>query len=122
MNAALTKAWAAERGCRTESPAMLRAYEDMRLAGIREVRQMHAARLERCRSLHNPAMLSAAIYPAASIKEALEDAQEVIRAYGRMSTWRKANRRQQFVEAQKMVGLCRYFRRYATRIWAREAA
>lgn len=123
MNALdLTKDFAARGGYRGNSPAMLAAIEDIRQAGIREARQMHMARLKKCRSLHNPSLFAAAIHPADSVHEAMDDTVKAICAFKNLPTHQRDRQRRRFVALNEKLVTLRYSRRYGEAIWARRAA
>jgi hypothetical protein len=115
--------FAAESGCRSPSPAQLAAFEAIRQHGIREARKAHLARkLVTDAIKRDPGLITAMIRPAQSIDEALEDIKHWLIAYWNAPTHRRQARR---FEANKVKTLrvnLRFFRRFADKIMAREAA
>lgn len=101
---------------------LLAAYEDIRQYGIREARAAHMCRLKLCRTYHSEPMFAAAIYPADTVEEALEDAKEFVRRWRRMSTLAQGSRYTRMLAAKERIAVCRYLRRYGARVWSRRAA
>lgn len=123
MGETLTRAFAAECGYRGSSPAMLKAFEDIRQAGIREARKGHYDRKAVIDEFkRHPGAFFAAIRPSLTTDEAIEDANRIIFGFRRLPTWQQANRRKYVFEAKQLRLQARYFRRFGFRIWQERAA
>lgn len=114
---------ARECGCPNPSPAQIDVFEIIRLRGIAEARDEHFARKAVTDELkREPGMFFAMIRPAQSADEAIETINQWFAGYRNASThhrellWFKA------VRAKTNRVYCRFFRRFADRIMAREAA
>ncbi|CCV15128.1 hypothetical protein [Mesorhizobium sp. STM 4661] len=106
-----------------DSPAMLAALAAIRLDGIARARQGHDQRkavVDRVKQ--SEALFLAAICPALSAEEAIEDAARFIASYRNMPRWRQERRLQDLARAKQQRLLARFFRRYGQHLWAREAA
>lgn len=126
MNATtkLTTAFALESGYSGNSPAMLAAFARIREHGIREARAAHFERVKLVKLYaERPDMFFAAIRPALSTQEAIEDANRIIFGFRNMPRWQQDVRREQVARAKRIRWTARYFRRFGARIWLnREAA
>ncbi|UDL89145.1 hypothetical protein LGH82_29400 [Mesorhizobium sp. PAMC28654] len=106
-----------------DSPALLDAFEAIRQCGIRQARQEHDRRKAVIDGLKlGEDMFLAAIGPALSAEEAIEDATRFIIFWRNMPRWRQERRLPDLVRARQQLLLARFFRRYGRRIWQREAA
>lgn len=106
-----------------DSPAMLAALAAIRLDGIARARQGHDRRkaiVDRLKA--DEALFLAAIGPALSAQEAIEDAARFIAGYRSMPRWRQERRVADLARARQQLLLARFFRRYGQRLWARQAA
>ncbi|MCA0000005.1 MULTISPECIES: hypothetical protein [unclassified Mesorhizobium] len=68
------------------------------------------------------ALFLAAIGPALSAQEAIEDAARFISFWRNMPRWRQERRLADLARARQQRLLARFFRRYGHRIWALQAA
>lgn len=106
-----------------QSPAMLNAFEQIRIAGIREARASH---YERKRIVDqykaDSAMFFNAIRPSLTTSEAIEDANRIIFTFRNLEKWKQERRLPELRRAKRILLIARFFRRYGARIWAREAA
>ena len=119
----LAEQFARESGYTGSSPAMLAAFEAIRQSGIRQARNGHFQRLKKVREYAaNPALYFAAIRPALSTDEAIEDANRFLASYRNMPTWQRQNRVHLAAKAKQARVVARFFRRFGSRIWQREAA
>jgi hypothetical protein len=115
--------FARDCGYAGDSPAMLAALAAIRLDGIARARQGHDQRkavVDRLKQ--SEALFLAAIGPALSAEEAIEDAARFIAGYRNMPRWRQERRLPDLARARQQRLLARFFRRYGHRLWAREAA
>jgi hypothetical protein len=95
----------------------------IRLDGIGKARQGHDQRkavVDRLK--HGEALFLAAIRPAQSAEEAIEDAARFIACYRNMPRWRQERRGADLARARQQRLLARFFRRYGHRLWSRQAA
>jgi hypothetical protein len=121
MNA--SKAFAEQCGYAGQSPAMLAAFETIRRSGIEEARAAHFARKKVTDQIsRDPALCQVMIHPAETVDEALEDIKALILRIRAMPTWRRHNHAQALRKAKAMRLHLRFFRRFADRILARQAA
>ncbi|TIO15586.1 MAG: hypothetical protein E5X86_19640 [Mesorhizobium sp.] len=114
---------AREAGYTGNSPAMLNAFEQIRLAGIREARAGHYERkrvIEQYKA--EPGMFFNAIRPSLTTSEAIEDANRVIFTFRNLPRWQQEARLGQLRKAKQTRLVARFFRRFGARIWARDAA
>lgn len=122
MNA-LTLQFAKDNGCPNPSAAQIKAFEKVRQHGIQQARKSHYDRKRVTDAIKNePALISGMMYPAQSIDEALEDISAALVAYLNMPSWRRENHAAAIRKAKANRVYFRFFRRYADRIMAREAA
>ncbi|MER8467761.1 hypothetical protein [Mesorhizobium sp. M1396] len=106
-----------------DSPALLEAFETIRRDGIAHARQDHIRHKAMIDELKQSEILFlAAVGPALSAGEAIEDAARVIACWRNMPRWRQERRLPDLVRAKQQRLVARYFRRYSERLWAREAA
>jgi len=106
-----------------DSPALLEAFEAIRRNGIAQARQDHLGRKALIDELKQSELLFlAAIGPALSADEAIEDAARFIACWRNMQRWRQERRRPDLVRARQQLLVARFFRRYGHRLWALEAA
>ncbi len=106
-----------------DSPALLDAYAAIRAHGIREARQDHFRRKAMIDELtHSETLFLAAIRPALSAGEAIEDATIFIAFWRAMPRWRQERRLPDLARAKQQRLVARFFRRHGHRLWAREAA
>lgn len=120
---ALSTQFARDCGYSGDSPAMLAALAAIRLDGMARARQGHDQRkavVDRLKQ--SEALFLAAIRPALSAEEAIEDAVRFIACYRNMPRWRQDRRLPDLARARQQRLLARFFRRYGQRLWAREAA
>ncbi|TIX55946.1 MAG: hypothetical protein E5V28_21530 [Mesorhizobium sp.] len=120
---ALSAQFARDCGYTGDSPAMLAAFAAIRLDGIGKARLGHDQRkavVDRLK--HGEALFLAAIRPAQSAEEALEDAARFIALFRNMPRWRQERRGADLARARQQRLLARFFRRYGHRLWARHAA
>jgi len=114
-----TREYAREVGYIGNSPAMLKGFEMMRQAGIREARKAHFERVaELAEFKAHPEMFFAAVRPALSIDEAISDANRTIALYRRTPTYRRDALASRVVKAKLNRVYARYFRRFGERVWA----
>ncbi|RWL14842.1 MAG: hypothetical protein EOR57_31345 [Mesorhizobium sp.] len=114
---------AREAGYTGNSPAMLNAFEQIRLAGIREARAGHYERKRIIDGMKaEPRMFFNAISPAQSSSEAIEDATRIIFTFRNLPRWQQEMSLGQLRKAKMTRLVARFFRRYGVRIWAREIA
>jgi len=121
MNATerLTREFAREVGYVGNSPALLKGYEAIRQAGIRESRKAHYERVaELAEFKASPAMFFAAVRPALSIDEAISDANRAIALYRRTPTYRRDALASRVVKAKLQRVYARFFRRFGERVWS----
>ncbi|TJW49397.1 MAG: hypothetical protein E5X65_33910 [Mesorhizobium sp.] len=115
---------AREAGYTGNSPAMLNAFEQIRLAGIREARAGHYERkrvIEQYKA--EPGMFFNAIRPSLTTSEAIEDANRIIHTFRNLPTWQQQHARLgQLRKAKQTRLVARYFRMHGRKIWAREIA
>lgn len=110
-------------GYNGDSPALLDAFEAIRQCGIRQARQEHARRKAVIDGLKlGEDMFLAAIGPALSAEEAIEDATRFIAFWLAMPRWRQERRLSDLMRAKRQLLAARFFRRHGHRIWRREAA
>ncbi|CCV08156.1 conserved hypothetical protein [Mesorhizobium metallidurans STM 2683] len=115
--------FARDCGYTGDSPAMLAALTAIRLDGIARARQGHDQRkavVDRLKQ--SEALFLAAICPALSAGEAIEDAARFIACYRNMPRWRQERRMRDLARAKQQRLLARFFRRFGQRLWTREAA
>ncbi|WP_168992163.1 MULTISPECIES: hypothetical protein [Mesorhizobium] len=106
-----------------DSPALLEAFEAIRRNGIAHARQDHFRRKAVIDELkQSQTLFQAAIAPALSAQEAIEDAAHFIACWRNMPRWRQERRLPDLVRAKQQRLVARYFRRHDHRLWAREAA
>jgi hypothetical protein len=119
----VSRAFAEQCGYAGHSPAMLAAFETIRRSGIAEARAAHFARKKVTDALaRDPALCQAMIHPAETVDEALEDIKAFILRIRAMPTWRRHNHAAALRKAKAMRLHLRFFRRFADRILARQAA
>ncbi|WP_292504036.1 hypothetical protein [Mesorhizobium sp.] len=119
----LSAQFARDCGYTGDSPAMLAAFTAIRLDGIGKARLGHDQRkavVDRLK--HGEALFLAAIRPAQSAEEALEDAARFIACYRNMPRWRQERRGADLARAGQQRLLARFFRRFGHRLWAQQAA
>ncbi|MER9296686.1 hypothetical protein NKI38_09330 [Mesorhizobium sp. M0621] len=105
-----------------DSPALLEAFEAIRRNGIAHARQDHIRRKAVIDELkHSEILFLAAIGPALSAEEALEDAARFIACWRNMPRWRQERRLTDLIRAKQQRLVARYFRRYGHLLWACEA-
>lgn len=110
-------------GYNGDSPALLDAFEAIRQCGIRQARQEHDRRRAVIDGLKlGEDMFLAAIGPALSAEEAIEDATRFIAFWLAMPRWRQERRLPDLMRAKQQLLVARFFRRHGHRIWRREAA
>lgn len=110
-------------GYNGDSPALLDAFEAIRQCGIRQARQEHHRRKALIEPLKlGEDMFLAAIGPALSAEEAIEDATRFIAFWMAMPRWRQERRLPDLMRARQQLLVARFFRRHGHRIWQREAA
>ena len=106
-----------------DSPALLEAFEAIRRSGIAQARQDHFRRKALIDELkQSEPLFLAAIGPALSADEAIEDTTRFIAFWRAMPRWRQERRLPDLARARQQRLLARFFRRYGHRLWAREAA
>ncbi|MBZ9676404.1 hypothetical protein [Mesorhizobium sp. ES1-1] len=106
-----------------DSPALLDAFSAIRHSGIAHARQDHARRKALIDMLkQSELLLLAALAPALSEEEAIEDAARFIAFWRNMPRWRQERRLTDLHRAKQQRLVARFFRRYAGQVWAREAA
>ncbi|RWK50342.1 hypothetical protein [Mesorhizobium sp.] len=115
--------FARDCGYTGDSPAMLAAFAAIRHDGIGQARLGHDRRKALVDRLKlGEALFLAAIRPAQSAEEALEDAARFMACYHNMPRWRQERRRGDLARARQQLLLARFFRRYGHRLWSRQAA
>lgn len=120
---AYTQDFARKIGCQNASPAMLKAFEDIRQSGIRRARQAHFERIKVIEQFKaEPGMFFASIRPSLCTEEAIEDARRIRFQFRSLPTWQQDVRRSRMQKAVLTEIYARYFRRFGRRIWIREAA
>ncbi|MBN9216811.1 MAG: hypothetical protein J0I79_02545 [Mesorhizobium sp.] len=106
-----------------DSPALLEAFDAIRRNGIALARREHVRRKAVIDALKlSQALFMAAIGPALSAEEAIEDATHFIACWRNMPRWRQERRLPDLARARQQRLTARFFRRYGDRLWAREAA
>jgi len=106
-----------------DSPALLEAFEVIRRNGITHARQDHFRRKAVIDELkQSEPLFLAAIGPALSAQEAIEDTARFIACWRNMPRWRQERRLPDLVRARQQRLIARFFRRYGHRLWALEAA
>jgi hypothetical protein len=106
-----------------DSPALLEAFEAIRRNGIAHARQDHVRRKAVIDELKpSEALFLAAIGPAQSAGEAIEDAARFIACWRNIPRWRQERRLSDLIRAKHQRLVARFFRRYCHFLWAREAA
>ncbi len=110
-------------GYNGDSPALIEAFEAIRQCGIRQARQEHDRRKAIIDQLKlGEDLFLAAIGPALSAEEAIEDATRFIAFWLAMPRWRQERRLPDLMRAKQQRLAARFFRRHGHRIWQREAA
>lgn len=105
------------------SPAMLNAFEQIRLAGIREARAGHYERKRIIDGMKaEPRMFFNAISPAQSSLEAIEDANRIIFGFRNLPRWQQEMRLGQLRKAKQTRVISRYFRRFGKAVWLNKEA
>lgn len=123
MYTSFTDQFARKSGYTGSIQTMLKAFEDIRQAGIREARKAHYDRKAVIDEFkRHPGMFFAAIRPSLSTDEAIEDATRIIIRFRNLPTWQQANRRKQVLKAKQVRVFARFFRRFGLRIWQKRAA
>jgi hypothetical protein len=106
-----------------DNPVILNAFEEIRQSGIREARKQHDERKTLVDEMkQEPALLAAAIWPAPSLTEAIENANRVIFNYRNIPTWRQPRERERLLKAKQTRVIARFFRRFGKALWIRSAA
>ncbi|MBZ9799299.1 hypothetical protein [Mesorhizobium sp. ES1-4] len=106
-----------------DSPALLEAFEAIRCNGIAQARLDHFKRKAVIDELKQSELLFlAAIGPALSAHEAVEDAIRFIAGWRNMPRWRQERRPHDLARARQQLLMARFFRRYGHGMWARHAA
>lgn len=114
---------ARESGYTGNSPALLGAFEAIRLHGIREARKGHYDRKRLIDQMKaEPGMFFVSIRPQLSTDEAIEDAKRVIFGWKNLPRWRQELRTGELLRAKQQHVISRYFRRFGKAIWMRNAA
>jgi hypothetical protein len=120
---ALSAQFAAACGYTGDSPAMLAALTAIRQDGIHRARQGHDQRKAAIDRLKpSRTLFLAAIRPALSAEEAIEDAARFMTMFRNMPRWRQERRSADLARAKQQRLLARFFRRCGSRLWALEAA
>lgn len=120
---ALAADFARSCGYAGDSLALLEAFEAIRRNGIAHARQDHVRRKAVIDELKpSQALFLAAIGPALSAEEAIEDAARFIACWRNIPRWRQERRLPDLVRAKQQRLVARYFRRHGHLLWAREAA
>lgn len=123
MDALRTTQFAAECGYHGDSPAMLRAFEDIRQSGIREARKAHLERRAVARQfLTKPTLFDAAIYPSVDIEDAIRDARKFIALVRNQPTHHRQREARRVEAAKQRILFARYVRRFIETVKAKEAA
>lgn len=118
-----TADFARASGYSGDSPAMLEAFEAIRRNGVQHARRDHVRRKAVIDTLkQSEALFLAAIAPALSADEAIEDAVRFIAFWRNMPRWRQERRLADLARARQQRLAARFFRRYGHRLWARQAA
>jgi hypothetical protein len=119
----LSARFAGACGYTGDSPAVLAAFAAIHQDGICRGRQAHDQRKAAIDRLKpSPALFLAAIRPALSAEEAIEDATRFISMFRNMPRWRQERRGADLARAKQQRLFARFFRRYGSRLWALEAA
>ncbi|MBZ9906058.1 hypothetical protein LB557_08615 [Mesorhizobium sp. BR115XR7A] len=106
-----------------DSPALLEAFEAIRRTGIVQARLDHFRRKAVIDELKQAEPLFlAAIGPALSAHEAVEDTARFIAGWRNMPRWRQERRLADLARAKQQRLVARFFRRFGHRLWALEAA
>jgi hypothetical protein len=96
-----------------DSSALLEAFEAIRRSGIAHARHDHFLRKTVINELkQSEALLLAAIGPALSAEEAIEDAARFIACWRNMPRWRQERRLPDLIRAKQQRLVARFFRRY----------
>ncbi|RWN28991.1 MAG: hypothetical protein EOR97_20105 [Mesorhizobium sp.] len=120
---ALAADFARSCGYAGDSLALLEAFEAIRRNGIAHARQDHVRRKAVIDELKpSEALFLAAIGPALSAEEAIEDAARFIACWCNVPRWRQERRLPDLIRAKQQRLVARYFRRHGHLLWAREAA
>lgn len=120
---ALIRSFAAECGYRGNSPAMLKAFEDIRQSGIAAAREAHFERRKVIEAFKDsPGLFFATIRPSLTTCEAIEDAKRFLVRYRNMPTWQREGYFKQANEARRRIVFARFFRRFGSRVWPVERA
>ncbi|TPL86255.1 hypothetical protein [Mesorhizobium sp. B2-3-12] len=106
-----------------DSPVLLEAFDAIRRNGIAQARLDHFSRKAVVDDLKQSELLFlAAIGPALSAHEAVEEATRFIAGWRNMPRWRQERRLPDLARARRQLLMARFFRRYGHRLWALEAA
>ncbi|RWF46717.1 MAG: hypothetical protein EOS46_16540 [Mesorhizobium sp.] len=106
-----------------DSPALLEAFEAIRRDGIAQARLDHFRRKAVIDEMkQSEPLFLAAIGPALSAHEAVEDAARFIAGWRNMPRWRQERRLPDLARAKEQRLVARFFRRYGHHLWALEAA
>ncbi|UCI34431.1 hypothetical protein FJW03_13850 [Mesorhizobium sp. B4-1-4] len=106
-----------------DSPALLEAFEAIRCNGIAHARQDHFRRKAVIDDLkRSEPLFLAAIGPALSADEAIEDTARFIACWRNMPRWRQERRLPDLARARQQRLVARFFRRYGHRLWTLAAA
>ncbi|TPM28250.1 hypothetical protein [Mesorhizobium sp. B2-3-4] len=106
-----------------DSPALIEAFEAIRRNGIAQARLDHFRRKAVIDELKQSEQLFlAAIGPALSAHEAVEDAARFIAGWRAMPGWRQERRQRDLARSRQKLLIARFFRRYGHRLWVLEAA
>ena len=120
---ALAADFARACGYTGDSPALLEAFQAIRHNGIAHARQDHVRRKAVIDALKQSELLFlAAIAPALSADEAIEDTTRFIAFWRNMPRWRQERRLPDLIRARQQRLVARYFRRYGHLLWALAAA
>ena len=120
---ALAADFARACGYTGDSPALLEAFQAIHCRGIARARHDHLRRKAVIDELkHSEALFLAAIGPALSAQEAIEDAARFIAFWRNMPRWRQERRLPDLIRAKQQRLVARFFRRYGHLLWALEAA
>ena len=104
-----------------DSPALLDAFEAIRRNGVAHARHDHLRRKAVIDELkQSQALFLAAIGPALSAHEAIEDAARFIACWRNMPRWRQERRLPDLIRVKQQRLVARFFRRHGQRLWARE--
>lgn len=116
-------AFARANGYAGDSPALIESFAAIRAEGIRQARQGHDRRKAMVDALKpSPALVLAALGPALSVEEAIEDARRFIAFWRAMPRWRRERCQGDLARARRQLLVARFFRRHGQRLWQREAA